>query len=101
MQAKLITGLFLVLVYVLVWVSLHRFEKVFSVLPKHYRLAKSTTLSCLGVYVLCHFLTLASIDFNWLHLACTFADVVNQLGIAVLAYMTWTGIGEETEKGSV
>ena len=94
-RAKLIVGLFLVLVYVLVWVSLHRFEKVFFELPWMYRLAKRITLSCLGVYVLGYFLTLTSINFNWLHIACTLADVVNQLGVAVLAYINWTGIDEE------
>lgn len=46
-----------------------------------------------GIYIACYFLTLSSIDFNWIHLARTLTDVVSQAGIGLFACLSWSGRG--------
>ena len=43
-----------------------------------------------GIYLLIYGLTVFPIDFNWLHIACTLTDVVSQMGIGLISYLTWS-----------
>lgn len=42
-----------------------------------------------GIYLLGYGLTVLSIDFNWIHIAYTLTDLVSQIGIGLVSYLTW------------
>ena len=43
-----------------------------------------------GIYLLGYGLTVSPIDFNWLHLAYTLTDLVSQMSIGLVSYVTWS-----------
>lgn len=92
--SKLLYAVPVVLTSYLIWISLRWLEKGVDMQPPMYRIARPLILVCLGTHVVCYFLTLAPLNFNLLHLIGTLADSSSQPGVAILAYITWTGIRE-------
>lgn len=50
------------------------------------RIASITIVTCWGVYLLGYFLTVADIDFNWIHIAFTLADITSKVSVGLLVY---------------
>ncbi|GAB3945561.1 hypothetical protein GCM10028805_14870 [Spirosoma harenae] len=47
-------------------------------------------LTIWGVYLLGFFLTLLPIDFNWIHILFTLADLISIIGIGLVAYVSYS-----------
>lgn len=91
---KLIWGAVSTLGYVLIPVILYQLWKQFAhhVLPEErwaYRLMALSTVTFWGVYPIGYILTVFSIDLNWIHIAFSIADIINKVGVGMIAY--WAG----------
>lgn len=91
---KLIWGAVSTLGYVLIPITLYQFWKQFAyrVLPEEqraYRLMALTTVTFWGVYPIGYILTVLNIDLNWIHIAFSIADIINKVGVGLIAY--WAG----------
>ncbi len=53
---------------------------------RDYWLMARTATTCWGTYLLAYFLTIAPIDFNWIHLIFTIADLITKIGIGIMVY---------------
>lgn len=89
---KLIWGAVATVGYGIVPYVLYRYWRQFAagVLPEErraYRLMALTTVTFWGVYPIGYILTVFDIDFNWIHIAFSVADVINKVGLAVVAYI--------------
>lgn len=52
-----------------------------------YRLTALITAWGWGVYLLSYFLTVIDIDFNWIHIAFTIADLITKIGVGIIVYI--------------
>jgi bacteriorhodopsin len=88
---KLIWGAVSTLGYVIIPVVLYQLWKQFAshVLPGEqwaYRLMALTTVTFWGVYPIGYILTVLNIDLNWIHIAFSIADIINKVGVGIIAY---------------
>lgn len=51
-----------------------------------FRVIGYTTVTAWGVYPLGYMLTMTSIDLNYIHLAFSIFDIINKVGVAIVAY---------------
>jgi sensory rhodopsin len=80
--------------YLVIPITLYKFWKQFAsrTLPQEqwaFRLMALTTVTFWGVYPIGYILTVLSIDTNWLHIAFSLADLINKVGVGLIAY--WAG----------
>jgi bacteriorhodopsin len=61
-----------------------------------YRLIALTTTVGWGVYLIGYFLTVTPIDFNWIHLVFTIADLISKIGVGILVYFASTNSSERS-----
>ena len=52
-----------------------------------FRVIGYSTVTTWGVYPLGYMLTLTNIDLNYVHLAFSIADIINKVGVAIVAYI--------------
>ena len=63
-------------------------EQAQPVEQRAFRLMVLTTVTTWGVYPIGYILTTVDgVDFNWIHLSFSVADVVNKVGVAAVAYL--------------
>ncbi|GAB3888958.1 bacteriorhodopsin [Spirosoma agri] len=91
---KLIWGAVSTVGYGVIPFMLYRFWKQFAakVQPEDqwaYRLMALTTVTFWGVYPIGYILTVLNIDTNWIHIAFSVADVINKIGVGLIAF--WAG----------
>ncbi|MFD2571131.1 bacteriorhodopsin [Spirosoma soli] len=89
---KLIWGAVSTLGYAVIPFVLYQLWKQFAhrALPEEqqaYRLMALTTVTFWGVYPIGYILTVFNIDLNYIHIAFTIADVINKVGVGVVAYL--------------
>ncbi|MGI4885403.1 MAG: bacteriorhodopsin [Janthinobacterium lividum] len=60
-----------------------------------YRVLAYSTVTTWGVYPLGYMLTLTNIDLNYVHLGFSIADIVNKVGVAIVAYLVGKHILDE------
>ena len=85
---KLVWGLIALINYVSIVFTFNRLWKGFGgIIHADFRLAALTMGAVWGIYFIGYFLTLVDIDFNWIHLVFTIADVVSIIGVGIVAYM--------------
>ncbi|MBD2702091.1 bacteriorhodopsin [Spirosoma sp. BT702] len=90
---KLTWGLIALIDYVFIVFTLNRLWKDLGTqlpaIPQGtFRLSMFLLLSVWGVYLVGYFLTLLRLDFNWIHITFTLADIVGILVIGVIRYLT-------------
>lgn len=61
-------------------------ERAYPEEQQAYRLMALTTVTFWGIYPVGYILTILNIDLNYVHIAFTIADIINKVGIGVLAY---------------
>ena len=89
---KLVWGAISTVGYVVIPYILYQFWKQFAnrALLKEqraYRIMALTTVTFWGVYPIGYILTVFDIDFNWIHIAFSIADIINKVGVGVVAYL--------------
>ncbi|MVM35848.1 hypothetical protein GO755_37880 [Spirosoma sp. HMF4905] len=85
---KLVWGLIALIDFVTILFTLYRlWKEVGGKAHPAFRLAALVIASVWGIYFIGYFLTLAPVDFNWIHLAFTIADVVSLIGIGMVVYL--------------
>ncbi|GAB4021075.1 hypothetical protein GCM10028808_64770 [Spirosoma migulaei] len=88
---KLVWGLIALIDYVSILFTLNRLWKEFGgQAHPAFRLSAQLIGGAWAIYFIGYFLTLAPIDFNWIHLAFTLADVVSLIGIGMIIYLANT-----------
>ena len=89
---KAIWGLIALIDYVFIVFTLNRIWKQVddtTPLMNHpaFRFTALPILTIWGIYLLGYFLTLLPIDFNWIHIIFTLADLISLVGIVLVAYI--------------
>lgn len=88
---KLVWGLIALIDYVSILFTLNRLWKEFGgQAHPAFRLAYQLIAGTWAIYFIGYFLTLAPIDFNWIHLAFTIADMVSLIGVGLIVYVATT-----------
>ncbi|MCK8490978.1 bacteriorhodopsin-like [Spirosoma sp. RP8] len=91
---KLIWGAVSTVGYIIIPFTLYKLWKQYAdrALPKEqqaYRLMALTTVTFWGVYPIGYILTVFAIDTNWIHITFSIADLINKVGVGLVAY--WAG----------
>ena len=60
-----------------------------------FRLIGYSTVTTWGIYPVGYLLTLTSIDLNYVHLGFSIFDVINKVGVAIIAYTVGKGLLDE------
>ena len=94
--AKVVWGIIATIDYVFIVLTLNRFrkqsrEQMSSANQRLYQLTALVVTAGWGIYLLGYFLTLTTIDFNWIHLLFTITDLISLISISVLT--CWPSIG--------
>lgn len=80
--------------YIIIPIVLYRLYRKFAHQGEHeerlaFRLMALTTVTFWGVYPLGYMATylFPDMNFNWIHIAFTIADIINKVGVGAIAYM--------------
>jgi sensory rhodopsin len=89
---KLIWGAVSTVGYVAVVYTLHQLWKTYGdqAQPEAqwgFRLMALTTVTFWGIYPIGYILTAINVDTNLIHIAFTIADIINKVGVALIAYL--------------
>ncbi|GAB4049619.1 bacteriorhodopsin [Spirosoma litoris] len=85
---KLVWGLIALIDYVTIVFTLNKlWKEAGSQAHPAFRLSALTVAGAWGIYFIGYFLTLAPIDFNWIHLAFTITDLISLIGIGIVVYL--------------
>ena len=87
---KLMWGGISFLCYGYIAISLYRLWKEKGQSDRQFRTMALVFVSSWGIYLLGYGLTVSSIDFNWIHIAYTLTDMVSQISIGLISYVTWS-----------
>jgi len=91
-SSKLLWGAISTVGYVVVLLVLYRLYKRFAARGNDrerwgFRAIGYTTLTTWGVYPIGYMLTLTSIDLNYVHIAFSIFDIINKVGVSLIAYL--------------
>jgi len=91
-SAKLLWGAVSTVGYVVVVITLYGLYKRFAERGNDterwgFRAIGYTTLTTWGVYPVGYMLTLTSIDLNYVHIAFSVFDIINKVGVSLIAYL--------------
>lgn len=92
--AKLVWGGISTIFYLIIPIILHRFWRQYrgQALPEEqraYRLMALTSVTTWGIYPIGYVLSvLPGLDLNWIHISFSLFDIINKVGVGLLAYIT-------------
>lgn len=89
--AKLIWGLLATIIYGFILFTLSQLRKQSNQLmppatQRPFQQLTRTVTVCWGIYLFGYFLTLTTIDFNWIHLLLSVTDLISVVSLAVTAH---------------